>query len=443
MPYQASQALAGERASKLGHLEVLKSPLVQKICESFEEPLPVAAPAGTTWQPLPSGGSPLQFIFAVDGSIQIIQQERPPHRAIAFVKSGLLMIDQPALARIDPKEPHPFAVRDLLANAAVYHATALPLRNVVVPNMTVYDAVREAIFESVDDQSLGGEPMETLQWLAYEKWSGQQKSLPDFECPHCNSQTCTLTFDAAKGPCPDCGAEVLITDFLGFHQDMAPDAAPDGVAGSYMQVHETLMLFTGIRYYWQHAREVLKRALFIKDGPLSIRAQYSKLVNPIRRFLVHAASQGYPIAILGQEKSGTFYDHLQVIGPFAPEGSSFLPGDAYIKGDVQHRPLAGMPYGHDTNYGVKVFVRFGRHDQMVLNIPTGRYVPDPQYSDLIAADAIFATLPSLLSARFSGALLPIELVNDVVSLSTYPSARILEIFADATVPRAQRSTTSP
>src|SRR6266849_4792683 len=265
MPYQASSALAGEHASKLGHLDVLKSPLVNKICQSFEEPLPTTAPTVTSWQPLPVGGQQRDFIFAIDGSLQIIQQERPPYRAVAFVKTALLMIDRPALDEINPREPHPFAVRDMLANAAVYHATALPLRNVAVPNMSVYDAVRQAIFESIEDQSLGGEPMHTLRWLAYEKWSDQHRSLPDFECPHCHSQRCSLPYDAAKGPCPNCKAEVLITDFLGFHQDMAPDAAPDGVAGSYMQVHETLMLFTGIRYYWDHARDVLKRALFIKD----------------------------------------------------------------------------------------------------------------------------------------------------------------------------------
>lgn len=49
----------------------------------------------------------------------------------------------------------------------------------------------------------------------------------------------------------------------------------------------------------------------------------------------------------------------------------------------------------------------------------------------MAADAIFGTLPSLASSRFTGALVPIELVNDVVSLSTYPSAHILKIFAEA------------
>jgi hypothetical protein len=68
---------------------------------------------------------------------------------------------------------------------------------------------------------------------------------------------------------------------------------------------------------------------------------------------------------------------------------------------------------------------------MILNIPTGKHNPNPTYSDLIGADDIFATLPSILSYRHEGAILPIELAHGIASLSTYPSANILKIFVDA------------
>ncbi|MBN2532747.1 MAG: hypothetical protein JXB88_07650 [Spirochaetales bacterium] len=50
---------------------------------------------------------------------------------------------------------------------------------------------------------------------------------------------------------------------------------------------------------------------------------------------------------------------------------------------------------------------------------------------LIGIKRIIATLPKLLSNRYEGALIPIELANGIASLSTYPSAKILELFADA------------
>jgi len=91
----------------------------------------------------------------------------------------------------------------------------------------------------------------------------------------------------------------------------------------------------------------------VKDGPLSIRAQYSKLVKPIRQFLTYSRDQGRPVHILGQEKSGRFFDHFQFIGDEAPDRSLFIPSDSYIKTQIQQRPLEGAEYGFDTNYGVE------------------------------------------------------------------------------------------
>lgn len=434
MPYREGKRLPAERASRLGHLDVLNSGLVKKLCKSFEDTSPFTPQAASSWKPLPAGGEPLNLIFGIDGSIQPVQWETPPYKAVAFIKTALLRLDQTALASVDDEWPHPLALRDILSESALYHATVLPLRHVVVPNMSAYDAIRQIIFESVKDASLDGEPFATLKWLVYEKWDGKQKTLPPFECPNCEKPVATLPYDADEGQCGQCNGHLFLTDMLGFHQEMAPDSAPDTVATAYMTIHETLLLFTGIRYFWEKNKALLSNCLFAKDGPLSIRAQYSKLVAPIRRFLQFAGSQGYPVHIIGQEKIGAFADHLELIANDAPVGSLFIPNDQYIKEQIQHRPNRGDPYGMYTNYGAKVFVRMSSYHQAVLNIPTGDYVKDPELSALIGAQRIFATLPKIISSRFEGALLPIELAHGVASLSTYPSARILKIFAETKGP---------
>jgi hypothetical protein len=432
MPYPRGDRLPGERASRLGHLDVLNSELVKKLCKAFETGPASVPPPTATWQSLPTNGIPLSLVFGVDGSVQVIKDEIPPHKALGFVKTALLRIDGGALAAIDKDSPHPLQLRDILADAALYHATVFPLRHVKVPGMSTYHAVRQIIFESTADASLQREPLHTLKWIAYEKWDGKSKSLPLFECPHCEKTCATLPYDAETGTCPECKGDLYLTDMLGFHQEMAADAAPDSVATNYMSIHETLLLFTGIRYFWESKRDVLKKSLFVKDGPLSIRAQYSKLVNPIRRFLEFAKTQGVIVCILGQEKTGAFVDHFDLIGRETPEGVVFIPDDRYIKDEIQHRPNTGAPYGKDTNYGAKVFVKVNNYHKMVLNVPTGAYVQNPTLADLLGFDRICATLPTVLSNRHEGALLPIELAHGVASLSTYPSARILKIFADAT-----------
>jgi len=430
MPYKAGDRLPGERGSRLGHLDVLNSELVNKLVKSFENNTPPDVSNKSFWEPIPTQGDPLALIFGIDGSMQSIESDSFHNKRLAFVKTALLRLDRFALSRIDKDTPHPFALRDILSESALYHATVFPLRHASLPGMNTYHAIRQIIFESMKDASLNGEPLETLKWIAYEKWDGEQKSLPLFECPYCEEKIATLPYNAEKGECPNCKGLLFLTDMLGFHLEMAPDSAPETIATSYMNIHELLLLFTGIRYYWEEKREILSQCLFVKDGPLTIRAQYSKLVNPIRRFLAYARNEGYPIHIIGQEKTGRFYNHLELIGREAPIGSLFIPANQYIKEEVQHRPTTGAPYGKDTNYGAKIFVKLNNFHQMVLNIPTGEYVEDPKLSNLIGADRIFATIPTILSNRFEGALLPIELAHGIASLSTYPSAQILKIFAE-------------
>jgi hypothetical protein len=137
--------------------------------------------------------------------------------------------------------------------------------------------------------------------------------------------------------------------------------------------------------------------------------------------------------MIGQEKSGAFFEHLQLIGKDAPAGTIFIPNNKYIRDEVQHSNAIGL-YGQDTNYGAKLFIKMNDYHKMVINIPTGErgeYVESPSLSNLICLNDIIATLPKILSNRFEGALLPVELANGVASLSTYPSAKVLQLFSDA------------
>ena len=104
---------------------------------------------------------------------------------------------------------------------------------------------------------------------------------------------------------------------LGFHLDMNDDNAPISVASSYMIVMEMLMLFTVIRLQWSNRdQRLISNTLFIKDGPMTLGGQYSKLVPNIREFLNYAKKQGRPIHIIGSEKSGAFFDYLSLCSRF-------------------------------------------------------------------------------------------------------------------------------
>jgi len=87
-----------------------------------------------------------------------------------------------------------------------------------------------------------------------------------------------------------------------------------------------------------------------------------------------------------------------------------------------------------TNWGEKVYVKVDTTTHMVLNIPTGQYCPDgtfPAPHDLIGLDRILATLPSLVSHKHEGALFPVELAHGIASMSSYPSAKVLQRFIES------------
>jgi hypothetical protein len=226
---------------------------------------------------------------------------------------------------------------------------------------------------------------------------------------------------------------------IGFHLDMTEESAPESVASSYMLVMETLMLFTAIRFYWNSAdKSIVTNTLFIKDGPLTLRSQYSKLVPSIRGFLDLSKREGRPVHIIGQEKTGVFVDHLESIVRFAPPQErgdtptySVLTHE-YVRGEVYRSPDLSNPYGSRTNWGEKVYVKVDPGAYMVINVPTGQYNDAktfPQASDLLGFDRVLTTLPTLVSHKFEGALFPVELANGVASMSSYPSAKVLQLFA--------------
>lgn len=442
MSYAQGAKLPMEMASKLGHLAVIESEWVRSLVSDFEQTKDNRENGSpTNWYPFTPGDiKPLRNVWATDGSYLSIKSDGKPPKEMAFVKTALLTVDYAKLNKIDKDTPHPLLLQDVLKDSAVFHATVFPLKNVRTSLGNNYEAIRHIVRDSMRiDQD--GAFYETLKWIAYKKWDpAAMASSPAFECPHCNEPVVGLPYDADTGTCanPSCKKEIFLTDMIGFHLDMGEESAPDSVASAYMLIMEHLMIFTAVRLLWtQGDKNLVSDTLFIKDGPLTLRSQYSKLVPSIRAFLQHAKGIDRPIHIIGQEKSGAFFDHLATIAVFVPPHTKDEPisyaslTHDYVRREVYRSPDLSNPYGKRTNWGEKVFLKIDPGTYMVLNVPTGLYLDDPLLptpNDLIGLDRILATIKGLVSHKFEGALFPIELANGIASMSSYPSAKVLQRF---------------
>lgn len=437
MAYSSSGKLPGEYASKLGHLSVITSPWVQSLIADFEMVQGKDSEHNfSLWHDFDASQyESLKYIWAVDGSYAPVKADPPTGKEVAFVKIALLSLDQNELQKIDKHSPHPLLLHDIMANSALFHSTVLPLKNVKTALGSNYDAVRHIIFDSMQVDE-NGEYFETLKWLAYKKWSKFQVNSPKFDCPHCMEEIPGLPYDTSKGVCPHCKQEVLLTDMIGFHHDMEEDNASEKIVSAYMLMMEHIMLLTIVRLLWQHSdKSIFSDTLFIKDGPLTLRSQYAKFVPLIRDFIEHTKREQRPMHIIGQEKSGIFYDHLAMVSQHvSPKSLNDSPSAAvlsheYVRKEVYQTGDLTSPYGSRTNWGEKVLVKLEPNVSLVLNVPTGEYVDDSQFpnqTDLLGFGRIMATLPSLISRKYEGALFPVELANGIASMSSYPSAKILQ-----------------
>ena len=445
MPYQTSAHLPGETASKLGHLAVTKSEWVRSLISDFENAVPPDTdPSKAVWSEFAdSSALPLNSVWATDGSFVSIEAGGMPPKEVSFVKTALLTLDRARLDAIDKVHPHPLLLQDIMSDSAVFHATVFPLKNVRTPLGNNYDAIRHIVNDSLKIDE-NGAFYETLKWLAFKKWGARESNSPAFKCPCCGRDVDQgFPHDVDEWDCPHagCGKKLFLTDMVGFHLDMDEDSAPDSVVSSYMLVMEHLMLFTAIRLLWNHSdSNILSNTLFVKDGPLTLRSQYSKLVPSIREFLQSAKENGRPVHIVGHEKSGAFFNHLESIARFPKphsldENLSYsVLSHRFVRREVYRSADLANPYGSRTNWGEKLYVKLDPATHFVLSVPTGKYNPSdefPKASDLMGLDRILATLPSLVSRKFGGALFPIELANGIASMSSYPSAAILQRFAEA------------
>lgn len=451
--YKGGARLGPEFASKLGHLEVLESQHVNKLLEAFDKTIDLSdSHDKTIWSRLSLPPDPLPYVFAVDGSISTVSNSTLPKQEVSFVKTALFFCNEKELSKIDPQNPHPLQLKKIMANSATHHATVFPLKNVRIKGENVYNSVRKIIFESFQDPSLQGLIYETYKWLLYREWDpkGPKDSLL-FDCPHldCSQRIKSgMPSGSDTWKCPHCGGDLYCTDVLGFHQEMSEDTAPEALSQSYMLIHEMLSIFSAIRYFWLNNKPMLGQSLFIKDGPLSLRSQYSKLVPSIRDFISHAFNEGHPIYLIGQEKTGAFRDHLSTIDRFAPplppkEPLPYQSPDKealsysvlthhYVRNEVQRMPNRENEYGLRTNYGEKIYVKVDPYTSLVLNIPTTGFREDDQFpseTEIIGLTRILQAIPSLVSPKHEGALTPIVLANGIASLSNYPSANVLRMFA--------------
>lgn len=427
MAYTSTGRLSIERASKLGHVKIIQDPAVQRLLDAFER----TDERDTEELPTPSGRLDLadtgdvENVVAIDGSHAAIPNSLKQHKKLAFVTATALTISLGEVARmkadpiVDPRD----LARSLQGRAA-HLSWVLPLSGVTVPGQTVVATIRE----SVDHALRHWELYDTLQFLVSREW------LPDWEMDaHMDCLNCGVDFflprSTKRFACPHCHARHTLSDYLSVAIGPPDDWAKEEAASSLRPIFETLLLMRYLVKY-RDRTTLLRRTVFVKDGPLLLRAHLSRLVQPIRAFLAHLHDQDRAVHVAGIEKNGDLAEHIPMLAPALRDpGDFFLPSVRYLHERIEGVPFTPEDYRNRVHYGAKVVVRLGPRHVVAFNVPTGSFLTDPELEDLYGFPTTMAALAQMLSYWYENALIPLVLANQMASISMHPSTDILQSFA--------------
>ncbi|MDX2008160.1 MAG: DNA double-strand break repair nuclease NurA [Meiothermus sp.] len=435
-----------EAASKSSHSYVINDPVVQKFlgqCKTPKRAEEIQLDKLTLHVPLEISEAPITHIVAVDGGYtEVTVQAEFPSATMAFFQFGALFFSVKDLENLDHQ---PFIDPDDISKLRNIQRLklAIPVKNIAYGGeATLTHSIRRALYEFCCHQPDEQETFaETLRWLIFEEFGQAKPTWLLSSCPYCGK-------DDPKGTnlllertqitrqytfiCSNCGKDIYITDVMRLHEAIDDELGAGGILGYLTTTLEQLVLAHLIRLVLKTKPDLMKKFLFIKDGPLAFFGQTANLHKPMRE-LVAFLLKHHNIFMAGLEKSGAFVDHAHEVAKKLPKGMVLLLDNDYIyKYIIPGRGDEAEPYGRTTYYGKKLIFKTTQSQVYVASLPSTHFPgkPEPasadQYPNL---HIVLSYLEKLRCDMYDNSLIPIALANKLVSLSNHPSAKILQRFA--------------
>jgi hypothetical protein len=417
-----------ELANKVGHVKLIQDPMIRSLIEAFEDTRPMAPEV----MPPTSGhmdlecATELRQLVTVDGGHQAVPNIARPERQVGFVQVAVQLLN---VGTIDQLRENPMAdprdVQRALGRFTHHILAAVPVAGLHIEGMTLQRSLRTAIHRFLDHYDL----YPALQYLVYRSWESDPQEVASMDCLSCGKRF-VLPRGELAFRCPECEHVHRLSDYLGLCDSDAEDRSTIETVSNLRAVLEMLAMFALVVRFRDQPR-ILAHTLFLLDGPLLLRAQLSRLVEPIRALLQSMAQRGITVHMAGVEKSGELRAFADAYaGRLSQPGDYFVPDTRFLVEEVNGRAFDEATYRNRVNYGAKAIVRLGRDHVLVVNVPTGAYKLAPTLSDLIGFADSMRLLGRLVSYRYPNALIPIVLANSAASIANQPSGSILAQFVD-------------
>lgn len=426
-----------EYASKAAHGHIIRDPAVSEFLEQCHLPT-LAADVSFEEHVVIPFQAPIQnnihHVIAVDGSYrEVAVRSEFPSATVCFFQFGALIF---SIEDLEGLGQQPFIDPDDMAKLKQIQRIklTLPIRNIILkgePSLVL--SVRKAIYNFFLAYNSDGALVETLLWFIFRDYGPQIQEWKLASCPLCGGSDIPLRRQDMTQRytflCNRCGKEIFLTDVFRLHEAVDNELGAGGILGYVVTALEQIILVHLIRIILQQRPSLLREVIFIKDGPLAFFGQTANMYKPMRD-LVKFLFDHHDLHLAGLEKSGAFVEHADEIADNLRDGSVLLLDNNYIyKYIVPGKADPANPYGRTTYYGNKLIFKTSSGAMHVITIPTKEILPNPKPEDLANLQVILANVEKLKCDMYDNSLIPVALVNKLVSLADYPSSRILQKFA--------------
>lgn len=383
--------------------------------------------------------NPIKNFISIDGGYsEIPVVNRFPSSTLCFFQFGALFFRTSDLEElsimpfIDPEDMS--KLKEIQRIKFI-----LPVKNIRYKGeASLTLSVRKAVYDFFMEKPNDDRFIKTLKWFLFEEYL--DKSLNHWNlanCPSCKNSRITLNKDDMSKEytfkCPHCGDAIYLTDVFRLHEAIDDELGAGGILGYVTSLMEQMMLVHLIRLILKVRPIALKETLFIKDGPLAFFGQTANMHEPMNH-LIQYLFKKHDLYLIGLEKTGTFVEHAAEIAKTMSNGSIILLSNEYIyKYIIPAKADINNPYGISTYYGCKVIFKTTSGYMYVgtipVDLPIKKVLESPKLDYYKNLPVTLFNVEKLKCDMYDSAVIPIALVNKLVSLADHPSSIVLEKFA--------------
>lgn len=435
-----------EWAAKINHTHVIKDPFIQNFVNNCTFPKSAEDIEDQDKKLIYSLDenldNPIHHILAVDGGYTTVEVKKSfPSSQIAFFQFGALLFKKDDLESLSEKAFIFPEDMQKLHNLQRFKL-AIPIKNVISKDQKSLTAsVRKTIYDFFIQQRESSSFMETLSWFIFEEFkSSPLESYVLSNDPNKgvgsgnislvkNEMTKDYTFNLGSGV-------VYLTDVFRLHEAIDDEQGAGGILGYLTRLVEQIILVHFIRLILKLQPALLKKFLFITDGPLSFSGQTANMHKPMRE-LCNYLQENEALYLVGLEKSGAFVEHAHEIclpkeGKIVlNKGKYILLSNEYIYKYIVPGDHTKTIYAETSYYGGKVIYHSTDEQVIVLTVPIKNKDviknPDPKFYNNL--HVILINIKKLKCDMYDDSIIPVALANKLVSLANHPSKILLEKFA--------------